>query len=156
MIDTAVFKRSLGNLLAEAFGVSPAEHGFFLDSGSAGLLGTIEELSAQIASATLGAGEETIAAHCGHLLYVLELFDGYERGQPPKPNWKASWSTSTVDEAAWDNLRSELRAGYERTARQLQAREEWPEPAVGAWMMLLGHASYHVGVIHKLRSAVRG
>jgi hypothetical protein len=156
MIDTAVFKRSLGSLLAEAFGVSPAAHGFFLDSGSAGLLGTIAGLSAETASATLSAGEETIAAHCGHLLYVLELFDGYERGEQPAPDWEGSWSTSKVDEAAWESLRTELRAGYERAAAQLAARDAWPEPAVGAWMMLLGHVSYHVGVIHKLRSALRG
>lgn len=154
MINTDMFKRSLGGLLAEAFGVSEAEHGFFLDSGGSGLLGMIDALSAETVSATARPEDETIASHCGHMLYVLQLFDAYEQGQMPTPDWKESWKTRGVDEAAWAKLRSDLRAGYDKAMAQLQARDEWPEPAVGAWMMLLAHVSYHVGVIDKLRTTV--
>lgn len=154
MIKTEDFKKSLTGLLAEAFGVLESPHGFFLDTGQSGLLGTINQIDAATASATAQPDQETIAAHCGHILWLLRFFAAYERGETPTPDWSASWQTQSVDEAAWAHLRSELQSTYEYLITRLQAREDWHELAVGAWMMLLAHVSYHVGVIHKLRTVV--
>ena len=52
MIKTEEFKKSLHGLLAEAFGVLESPHGFFLDTGQSGLLGTINRIDAATASAT--------------------------------------------------------------------------------------------------------
>ncbi|MBC8161971.1 MAG: hypothetical protein H7Z42_12210 [Roseiflexaceae bacterium] len=154
MIDPTTITRPLAALLDEAFGVSVAPHGFFLDSGQDGLLGTIDQISAQTASTPPALGQETIAAHCGHILYLLHIFEQYERGQQPAIDWPASWTTQVVDDTAWAQLRADLRRSYAIIASLVQAHSQWSEPALAAAMMLLAHGSYHVGVIHKLRTVV--
>lgn len=151
MIQTVDFKGAISALLDEAFGVLTAPIGEFLDTGQSGLLGSIAGLDARTASAELHTGEETIASHCAHLLYDLNLFLAYEQGQAPSPDYPASWRTRTLDQTAWKNLCLELRAACKEVQNRLQMREAWPKIVISAWMALLAHVSYHVGVIHKLR-----
>lgn len=154
MIQTAEFKSAISALLDEAFGVSTAPVSEFLDTGQDGLLGSIARLDARTASAVRHPGEETIAAHCAHLLYDLNLFLAYEQGQAPRPDYPASWRTHNLDQAAWKNLRLELQAACHEVQNRLQMREVWPKIVINAWLALLAHVSYHVGVIHKLRSSL--
>lgn len=154
-INTAAFKASLANHLAEAFGVAATPHGFFLDTGQSGLLGTIKQIDAVTASTPFPADAETIAAHCGHVRWLLTFFAAHERGETPPPDWAASWQVQTVDAAAWAALRQEITATYTYLIERLQARTDWHEVAVSAWLMLLAHISYHVGVIHKLHSCLK-
>lgn len=154
MIQPADFQQSLGRLLDEAFGVSEAPSGKFLDTGQSGLLGSIDTLDARTASAELRPGDDTIAAHCAHLLYHLNLFLAYEQGQAPRADWPSSWKTHEVNEFEWKSLRLELRAAYQAVQAYRQTRTAWPVIVLGAWMALLAHVSYHVGVVHKLRSAL--
>jgi hypothetical protein len=154
MIQTTDFKQSLDGLLAEVFGVSEARGGEFLDTGRSGLLGLIDRLDAETASAVLHPGDETIAAHCAHLLYQLNLFLAYEQGRAPRADWPASWTTQGVDEKAWKSLRLELHSASQAVRQHLQSRQAWPQIVLNAWMMLLAHVSYHVGVIDKLRRAL--
>lgn len=149
MIDESAFKQSLSGLLAEAFGVSDSEHGIFLDTGQSGLLGAVAGLDAASASAAITPNGESIAAHCGHVLYILHLFNTYEQGKAVRPDWESSWQTHNVDEAGWTALQADLRHEYEAVTAHLQARWEWPPMALGAWLMLTPHVAYHVGVIHK-------
>jgi hypothetical protein len=83
MIETAVLTMSLKTLMAETFGVSDSPDNYILESGHAGLMGTINALSAATASAALTADEPTIASHCGHILFLLSFFSAYEPGQTP-------------------------------------------------------------------------
>jgi hypothetical protein len=135
MIATDDFKNSLLTFFAEIFGVSESEHGFILDDGQSGIVGTLMKLTAAQASAADPAGQATIAAH--------------ERGENPAPDWAASWSVREVDNAAWDTLRSELRTTYDGVVERLRAREEWHAQVVGASMMLLAHCAYHTGEIRQ-------
>ncbi len=155
MIQTSDFKQSIDGLLAEAFGVSQAPSGKFLDTGGSGLLGIIDGIDAGTASAVLRPGDETIASHCAHLLYHLNLFLAYEQGKAPRADWPSSWNTHAVNDAAWKSLRRELRAAYTELRADLGARDSWPQIVVNAWMLLLAHVSYHVGVIDKLRNALK-
>lgn len=154
MIDDGIFKQSLAGLLSEAFGVAESQQGFFLDSGQSGLLGTINQLDAATASTLFRPDAETIAAHCGHVCWLLNFFAAYERGETPAPDWAASWQTQVVDEPTWKALRGEIAQTYTHLLTRLHARTDWQPMAVGAWMMLLAHVSYHVGVIHKLRTVI--
>ncbi len=151
MIATTDFSGSFFSLLAETFGVAETPHGFILDTGQSGLLGTVNGLSAEVASAARGAEDATIAGHCGHVLFLLRLFIAYEesQGQPPQPDWPSSWSARAVDAAAWDTLRHDLRAAYDRVVADFQARQTWDQPVVGAALMLLAHCAYHVGEIRQ-------
>jgi hypothetical protein len=149
MIQTTTFTQPFFVLFAEAFGVSDLPSGYFLDTGQSGLLGTINTLSAEVASAARAPEEATIAAHCGHILFLLRFFAAYERGETPTPDWPGSWTTRVVDDAQWSALRHELKTAYETIVTRLQARESWPDEAVGASMMLLAHCAYHVGEIRQ-------
>ena len=144
------YKQSLLSLLAEAYGLSNARTGFFLDRGDAGLFGQMSKIDAAAASARAAEGHETIASHCQHLLYTFEFFLAIEQGQQMQPDWASSWFPDTVNSAEWQKLQSDLRAAYDTTIGTLQARTEWPQQAVGAGMMLLAHTVYHVGVIDKM------
>lgn len=149
MIAQPVFAQSFFTLLAEAFGVAGTPDGYFLDSGQAGLLGAIAPLSAATASASRGADDSSIAAHCGHVLFLLRFFAAFERGETPEADWPGSWQTREVDQVAWIQLQSDLRAAYDEVVSRMRARAEWPEPAIGACMLLLAHCAYHVGEIRQ-------
>ncbi len=149
MIPTATFTQSFFVLFAETFGVSDAPSGYFLDTGQSGLIGTINTHGAEVASAARTPEEATIAAHCGHVLFLLHFFAAYERGETPTPDWAGSWTTRVVDDAAWHALRHELQTTYASLVARLQARETWPDEAIGAAMMLLAHCAYHVGEIRQ-------
>jgi hypothetical protein len=148
MIETT-FKKWLTTLLAETFGVVDGSDVYILDSGQAGLLGTIKTIGAETASATPRPEQAPIAAHCGHVLMLLRWFASYEEGQPIEPDWPGSWATRVVDEAGWADLQAELQTNYEAVMGYLRAREEWHDAAVAASMMLLTHCAYHVGEVRQ-------
>ena len=149
MIVTTSFTQPFFVLFAEAFGVSEHSDGFFLDSGQSGLLGTVSTLSAKVASASRTPEEATIAAHCGHILFLLKFFAARERGEEPNTDWASSWTTRVVDETQWKAVQHELQTSYVGLVERLQARDTWPDEAIGAAMMLLAHCTYHVGEIRQ-------
>ena len=149
MIPTGEFKSWFLLLLAEIFGVADTPDGRILETGRSGLMGTIDALSAEVASAAPAPDQAAIASHCGHVLFLIEYFAGYERGETPEADWEGSWAIRTVDDAAWLALRQELRTTYDTLMERLKAREEWLEAAVAASMMLLAHCAYHVGEIRQ-------
>lgn len=154
MIKTEDFVKHLTALLTEAFGVLDSPDVFFLDSGRDGLLGTVDGIGADTASRPLKPGRETIAAHCGHVLYLLQLFDAYDQGQTPQPDWAASWNTNEVDEASWRRLRADLRAAYDSVLARLKGGGPWPEPRLAASIILVTHCAFHVGQIRMLHTAL--
>lgn len=149
MIPTNDFTSAFFTLFAEIFGVADMQSAYILDTGQSGLIGTIDKLSAEVASAAPSPNQATIASHCGHILFLLHFFAAFERGETPEPDWEGGWATRAVDEAAWRALRAELRATYDALMVRLRQREEWPQQAVGASMMLLAHCAYHVGEIRQ-------
>ncbi len=154
MIKNEDFTKPLNLLLAETFGMSEAPGGFFLDSGRDGLFGTIDTIGAETASIALKPENATIASHCAHILFLLRLFEAYEQGQKPEPDWQESWRTRVVDKAAWQTLRAELQTGYETARARLQARDTWDEPPLAATMTLLVHCAYHIGEIRQLLTSI--
>ena len=149
MIPTAQFTHWFLLLLAEVFGVADTPDGRILDTGQSGLLGTITTLSPEVASAAPTPDQATIASHCGHVLFLLQYFAAYERGETPEADWEGSWATRVVDDAAWLALRQELQTTYDTLIERLNVRDTWPEAAIAASMMLLAHCAYHVGEIRQ-------
>jgi hypothetical protein len=133
----------------ELFGLTDSPSGYFLDNGRAGLLGTIDQLTAEQASAGAASGQTTIAAHCNHILFLLNLFLAEERGETTHPDWKSSWAVNSVDNDSWQSLRSAIRAAYDEVVVRLKARDPLPEQAVGPAMLLLVHGAYHLGEIRQ-------
>lgn len=149
MIAITTFTEPFFVFFTEAFGVSEQPDGYFLDTGQSGLFGTITTLPAEVASAARTSEDATIAGHCGHILFLLEFFAAYERGETPTPDWPSSWKTRVVDDAQWQALQHELHTSYTTLTARLQARETWPDEAIGAAMLLLTHCAYHIGEIRQ-------
>jgi hypothetical protein len=155
MIQTEHFKQSLLTLLPEVFGATDAPHGYILDNGQAGLLGTLDNVEAATASARLRPENETVASHTNHVLFIVNLHNAFERGEQPEADWAGSWANQVVDEAAWAKLRAELRAAYDTALSRLEARDEFPEPGVGAFIMLVSHCAYHLGEIKQILTSLK-
>lgn len=152
MIQAEIFSKWFENLFAETFGVSGTPHGYFLDSGTSGLLPVLKALTAERASAQLAPGRSSIAAHAFHLLFSLRLFDEDEhrvtRDSPV--DWASSWSTQRVDAAAWQHMQAELQLVYLTIVTRIHGSDDWPELRVADALMQLAHTAYHVGEIRQM------
>jgi hypothetical protein len=111
----------LTQLFAELVHGAPEGGGaFILNSGDAGLLRSLDRLSAAEASRSANEGA-TIAAHARHVQYGLSLMNRWARegGNPfADATWDAAWTTTSVDDDEWRSIRAGL--GLE-TARWLES-----------------------------------
>ena len=101
----------LAGLFSELVDGASKTGAFILNSGDAGLLRSLDKLSAADASRSANDGA-TIAAHAQHLRYGLSLMNRWaaEGGNPfADAKWDEAWKTSAVDDAAWAEIRSGLR-----------------------------------------------
>jgi hypothetical protein len=88
----------------------------WLNSGDAGLLQSLDNLSAADASRSVHGGA-TVAAHAQHLRYGLSLMNRWmvEGGDPfANALWDEAWKVSQVDDVQW----AEIRAGSARKRRR--------------------------------------
>ena len=115
---------SLFRLFAELVnGARDPGGAFILNSGDAGLIRSLDTLSADEASRSVNEGA-TIAAHAQHLRYGLSLMNRWARegGNPfADARWDEAWQISTVDTAQWDEIRVGLRGELERWLETLAA-----------------------------------
>ena len=153
----------LGSTLAQLFGelVDGAPEGgaaFILNSGDAGLLRSLDKLSA--ADASLSANEgATIAAHARHLEYGLSLMNRWARegGNPfADATWDAAWKTTRVDDREWQSIRAALGRqvrSWHETRRT--PREVAPDELAGL-IASIAHLAYHLGAIRLIARNARG
>ena len=148
------FTNGLFQFLRETFEGPPPQIGSaYLDKG-AGLFQTLDQATAEVASASVSPGGTTIAAHCEHLrFYVMALYD-LMRGAKDKVDWEQSWLVRTVTSAEWDALKERLRRAYATVTEHLQSVEAWGEAEVGDGMAILVHTAYHLGAIRQLARAL--
>lgn len=156
-IDTEQFIKALGNLLEEAHVGPPDPKSTWITTNerNSGFLGTLSQISADVASRAPAPGMNTIAAHAAHLHYSLSLANRAFRGENAYENadWSGSWRTQTVDAAAWDRLRDVLRHEHEQLLAAItQGPVPWDKPMVvfTSAMALVGHGAYHLGAIRQL------
>src|SRR4051812_19821785 len=100
----------LARLFSELIEGAPTNGAFILNSGDAGMIRSLEGLTAADASERSNGGA-TIAAHVQHVRYGLSLMNRWaaEGGDPfSDANWDAAWKISTVSNAEW----AEIRAGF--------------------------------------------
>src|SRR6188474_57099 len=111
-MNTTNVNPALARLFAELIdGASRPAGAFVLNTGDAGLLRSLDKLSAADASRSVNDGA-TIAAHAQHLRYGLSLMNRWaaEGGDPfADATWDEAWKTTGVDAAAWQEIRNGLR-----------------------------------------------
>ena len=151
--------RILTRLFAELVdGANDPGGAFMLNSGDAGLLRSLDKLSAAAASHSVNGGA-TIAAHAQHLRYGLSLMNRWakEGGNPfADAKWEEAWKIDTVDAAAWDEIRHGLRDEAREWMQTLGAPRTVNDIELTGVIASIPHLAYHLGAIRQIDKDVRG
>ena len=149
----------LAHLFSELVdGVTDPGGGFMLNTGDAGLLRSLERLSAADASASVHDGA-TIAAHVRHVHFGLSLMNRWAReGGNPFANaaWDKAWKTTTVTDAEWQSIRSGLAEETHRWLEVLRAPREAATTELKGLVSSIAHLAYHLGAIRQIDKGARG
>src|SRR5215467_1223550 len=145
--------RMLTRLFAELVdGANDPGGAFMLNSGDAGLLRSLDTLSAADASRSVNDGA-TIAAHAQHLRYGLSLMNRWaaEGGNPfADAKWDEAWKTAAVDDDEWTAIRNGLRHETHRWLQVLGAPRTANEIEFTGIISSVVHLAYHVGAIRQI------
>jgi hypothetical protein len=153
--------RDLGNTLPTLFaelvdGASKSE-AYMLNRSDAGLLRSLDKLSATAASAPTPHGS-TISAHVDHLRYGLSLMNRWSAGENPfdDADWTASWRRTRVSATQWKQLRDDLASEAHRWLENLGNPREISESELNSVVGSIAHLAYHVGAIRQIDLSARG
>jgi hypothetical protein len=157
-IETEAFVNAITSLLEEIH-VSPADpRATWVTSNlpGSGFLGTLDSVPAGLASRPPAPGQNTMAAHAGHLRYALSLAVRAMRGENPyaSADWPGSWRTQVVDDAGWAALRADLRSLHaELLAGIRSSSPSWSGPDIlKGTISLVGHGAYHLGALRTIHA----
>jgi len=151
-------RRTLVTLLRELIDGPPGEAAYMLNVGDRGLLGSLDGLAAEAASARPN-GRSSVAAHVDHVRYGLSLMNrwvGGEKNPWAAADWSESWKRVRVSGDEWTALRADLRreahawmdgAGRERSVDEI---------ALAGMIGSVAHLAYHLGAIRQLAPAAAG
>jgi hypothetical protein len=156
-MNTRDFGNTLPTLFAELIDGAPQTEAFMLNRGDAGLLRSLDKLSATAASATTQLGS-SIAAHVDHLRYGLSLMNRWSAGENPfdDADWSASWRKTRVSAAQWRQLRDELGTEAHRWLESLKKPHEIEQSELNSVVGSIAHLAYHVGAIRQIDLSARG
>jgi len=153
--------RDLGNTLSTLFaelidGASQSE-AYMLNRGDAGLLRSLDKLSATAASAPTPHGS-SIAAHVEHLRYGLSLMNRWAACENPfdDADWTESWRKTRVYAAQWKQLREEFADEAHRWLESLNKPREVGQSELNSVVASIAHLAYHVGAIRQIDLSARG
>ena len=141
-----------------AYGAKDDGAAFVLNSGDAGLLRSIDGLSAAQASVSTNSGA-TIAAHARHLSYGLSLMNRWMRdgGDPfADARWDDAWKTSRVDDREWEAIRRDLAAEANAWSIALGNDREVSATEMSGMIASISHLAYHLGAIRQIDKDARG
>jgi hypothetical protein len=158
-MDTTAINPSLALLFDElTTGAPTGGDAFIVNSGDAGLLRSLDLLSAADASRSLHGGA-TLAAHARHVGYGLSLMNRWARegGNPfADATWDAAWKTTVVGEAEWTSIRDDLRTQCSQWKDQLSTPRDAQEVELRGMIASIAHLAYHLGAIRQIAAAARG
>ena len=158
-MNTKDISESLTTLFAELVNGAAAGGGaFILNSGDAGLLRSLDRLSAGDASTSVHGGA-TIAAHAQHIRYGLSLMNRWaaEGGDPfSDAKWDEAWKTSRVDDGQWAEIRKGLIDETQRWLQVLDAPRQVTSLELSGVVGSIAHLAYHFGAIRQIATGARG
>jgi hypothetical protein len=156
-MNTRDLGSTLPTLFAELIDGAPQSEAYMLNRGDAGLLRSLDKLSATAASAPTPHGS-TIAAHVDHLRYGLSLMNRWSAGENPfdDADWTASWRRTRVSAAQWKQLRDELASEAHRWLEALNNPREINQTDLNSVVGSVAHLAYHVGAIRQIDLSARG
>jgi hypothetical protein len=159
-MDTKDIGSTLGLLFSELVDGTRGKDGgaFILNTGDAGLLKSLDKLSAADASRSVNDGA-TIAAHAQHVSYGLSLMNrwGREGGNPfADATWDDAWKISAVNELEWMQIRRGLENETHAWLESLRTPRKVQEIELAGIIGSIAHCAYHLGAIRQIDKSVRG
>jgi hypothetical protein len=149
--------KAIGDILAEAYEGPRDPRGtwFVNNAADAGFFPTLDGLSAEEASRAPGAGRTSVAAHAGHMRFSLEVSRRWAVGERGPFEWHQSWAVSTVDEAAWGELRDGLRREYDAFREMLETTPVFEPLSFTGLVAHVAHVGYHLGAVKQIVRELR-
>ena len=128
-----------------------------LNAGDAGLLASLDKVTAAAASRRTTTGS-SLAAHVDHVRYGLSLMNRWSTGENPFGNadWGASWKKTAVTDDEWRTLRADLRAEAARWLNVLRTPRDVQEVELNGMIGSIAHLAYHLGAIRQIETSLRG
>ena len=156
-MNTRDLSATLATLFRELVYGAPHAGAYMLNRGDAGLLASLDALSAAAASAT-NTGGASIAAHVDHLRYGLTLMNRWSEGENPfdAADWRASWRRTRVNDAEWRQLRADLGDEAHRWLQALREPRDVDETELNGVVGSIAHLAYHLGAIRQIDRTTRG
>ena len=150
---------SLAQLLSELVDGPPAGEAYMLNPGDAGLLRSLDRLSAAAASQPPPDGGASIAAHVDHVCFGIDLLNRYYAGDADPwsgADWAASWRRPAVSDSEWQGLRTRLRQSTDRWRSSLQQPRELSALELKTVIGTVAHLAYHFGAIRQIDRTIKG
>ena len=147
-IQSEHFTKALTLLLDETFS---SVHGIYLDKGTS-LFETLATISAEKASIPVGGKCASLAAQVKHIIFYLDVVEKAARtGTFEENDWGEIWrTTEKVSAEEWQNIQTDLQAGYERTKQLIAEQTTWEsEEKIAMAMAFIVHTAYHLGEIRQ-------
>jgi hypothetical protein len=158
-MDTNESRLALGRVFSELIeGTAGNDGALVLNTGDAGLLQSLDRMTAAEASLSVNGGA-TIAAHAQHLAYGLSLMNRWadEGGDPfADATWDAAWKTSAVGDSEWREIRQRLHDETRRWLAALRSPREVSELELAGMIASIAHLAYHLGAIRQISKDARG
>lgn len=156
---TQDLSQCLATLFAELVnGVSEGDDAFVLNSGDAGLLRSLDHLTAEEASRSVHGGA-TVAAHAQHVRYGLSLMNRWaSQGGNPFANarWDEAWKIRAVDDAHWTEIRTGLNGEAANWLKTLGTARTVGAIDLTGMAGSIAHLAYHLGAIRQIAASTRG
>jgi hypothetical protein len=150
---------SLSLLFSELIDGPRLDAAYMLNGGDAGLVRSLDALSAVAASTRPASGGASIAAHVDHVAYGLGLMNRWSAGEKDPwtgADWAASWRRTTVTDAEWAALRGRLREEASRWREALGRLPDVTLMELNGVIASVAHLAYHLGAIRQIDRAIRG
>ena len=153
-VNAADFIGNFFDLFKETFEGTGGASSHFIDPKGGSLFETLERITPELASRN--SPGSSIAAHCAHTRYYLQVLPEFMRDLYPKTDWPGSWQQPQVNAPEWNALRLGLRSEYENVTQFLWDIETWDVEMIGGSLSMLAHTAYHLGAIRQLAKLLEG
>lgn len=158
MADDNTLRDAIADLFHEVTQGPVADPAWVLNPGDHGLMGAIDALPGEEASAQTG-GRSSVAAHVDHVRYGLELLNRWASGEEDPfatANYGASWRRQQVTDEEWRSLRETLAREAQTWEQAIRERRDLDAFGLKGMISSVVHLAYHLGAIRQINALAAG
>ncbi|MBD0331418.1 MAG: hypothetical protein ICV66_02075 [Chitinophagaceae bacterium] len=124
-----------------------------------GIFGTLEGITAKMASQKVSSKRATIAAHTEHLRYHLSVVHKAFMGENAfeTANWQEAWTKEIVTEEKWQKRVQQLKNEFRAVCDDIRSSEAWKNNRIflTGTLAIPAHSAYHLGAIRQIIGLIK-